>query len=61
METERQALELAQRSIRDGARGVVFGRNVFQAKNPAAFLQGLKAVVKNGATPKDAAARYGLD
>ncbi len=60
METELQALDLAHRSIRDGARGVVFGRNVFQAKDPAAFLKGLKAVVKEGAKPKDAAAKFGL-
>jgi DhnA family fructose-bisphosphate aldolase class Ia len=60
MNTERQALELAARSIRDGARGVVFGRNVFQAQNPANFLKGLKAVVKDGVKPADAVAQFGL-
>ena len=60
LNTELQALELAERSIGAGARGVVFGRNVFQAQNPAAFLKGLKAVVKDGAKPGDAAAAFGL-
>ncbi len=59
-ETELQALELAQHAVKAGARGVVFGRNVFQAKDPARFLKGLKAVVKDGANAKDAAAQFGL-
>jgi DhnA family fructose-bisphosphate aldolase class Ia len=42
---EKQALEKAHKAIRAGARGVVFGRNVFQAKNPPAFLKSLAAVV----------------
>jgi DhnA family fructose-bisphosphate aldolase class Ia len=42
---ERQALDKARKAVRAGARGVVFGRNVFQAKNPAAFLKSLVAVV----------------
>jgi DhnA family fructose-bisphosphate aldolase class Ia len=42
---EKQALDKARKAIKAGARGVVFGRNVFQAKNPAAFLKSLAAVV----------------
>jgi len=42
---EKQALDKARKAVRAGARGVVFGRNVFQAKNPAAFLKSLAAVV----------------
>jgi len=60
LETEVQALELAERSVRDGAKGVVFGRNVLQAKDPARFLRALKAVVKHGATAAEAAAENGL-
>jgi len=60
MEHEIQALELAARSVQAGARGVVFGRNVIQAKDPARFLQGLKAVVKMGISPAQAAAQFGL-
>jgi DhnA family fructose-bisphosphate aldolase class Ia len=60
LENELQALELAERSVRAGAKGVVFGRNVLQAKDPARFLKALKAVVKHGATTAQAAAENGL-
>ncbi len=61
MEREADALELAEKAVAAGARGVVFGRNVVQARDPAAFLRGLKAVVNGAATPAEAAAEYGLD
>jgi DhnA family fructose-bisphosphate aldolase class Ia len=54
------ALELANKSIEAGARGVVFGRNVVQATAPGDFLSGLKAVVKGQASPLEAATEYGL-
>lgn len=57
---EVDALALARRIIDDGGRGVVFGRNVIQAGDPAAFLAALCDVVKHGATAADAAARHGL-
>jgi len=40
---------------------VVFGRNVIQAPDPALFLQGLKMVVKEGATPTEAVTGLGLE
>lgn len=43
---EQDALDLARRAVAAGARGVVFGRNVIQARQPAAFLDALKAVVQ---------------
>ena len=55
------ALTLAQREIGAGARGVVFGRNVIQHSQPDRFLAALKEVVKAGADPAEAAAKYGLD
>jgi DhnA family fructose-bisphosphate aldolase class Ia len=58
---EIDALELAATAIRDGARGVVFGRNVIQARSPEKFLEALQEVVKNGVEPRAAAARLGLD
>jgi class I fructose-bisphosphate aldolase len=60
MEYQLDALELAYQAVRSGARGVVFGRNVVQAANPAQFLRGLKDVVQGLARPADAAAQYGL-
>ena len=58
---EVDALELAATAIRDGARGVVFGRNVIGARSPERFLEALQEVVKNGAEPAAAAAKHGLD
>ncbi|MGQ9627514.1 MAG: class I fructose-bisphosphate aldolase [Anaerolineae bacterium] len=60
MERELQALELAYRAVKAGARGVVFGRNVIQAKAPDRFLAALKAVVKEGFSPAEAAGQYDL-
>ena len=48
---EVEALELAATAIRDGARGVVFGRNVVCAQEPERFLEALQEVVKGGAEP----------
>ena len=59
-ESEIAALELAERATRAGAAGVVFGRNVLQAQDPAQFLRALKEVVQAGAPPAEAGARYGL-
>jgi DhnA family fructose-bisphosphate aldolase class Ia len=58
---EVDALELAAQAIRDGARGVVFGRNVVQARSPERFLDALQDVVKRGVDPSRAAAQHRLD
>lgn len=58
---ERDALELAAAAMRTGARGVVFGRNLVQARDPERFLEALRAVVKDGADPGEAATRLGID
>jgi DhnA family fructose-bisphosphate aldolase class Ia len=58
---ERDALRLASTAVRAGARGVVFGRNVIQAKEPERFLEALKEVVKVHADPDKTAAKFGLE
>jgi 3-hydroxy-5-phosphonooxypentane-2,4-dione thiolase len=55
---ELDALTLASLAVEAGASGVVFGRNVIQAKNPEKFLQALKAVVGNGFSPQEAKEQY---
>jgi len=55
-----QALELAERIVKGGGKGVVFGRNAIQVADPAAFQKALADVVKRGVAPAEAAARYGL-
>lgn len=58
---ERDALRLASSAVRAGASGVVFGRNVVQARQPERFLEALQEVVKLDADPDATAARFGLD
>jgi DhnA family fructose-bisphosphate aldolase class Ia len=60
LDSEVDALELAGKATRAGAAGVVFGRNVLQARDPAQFLRGLRDVVQGGTMPHEAADRYGL-
>jgi len=57
---ELSALQMAESAIAAGARGVAFGRNVFQAADPSAFLRGLKDVVNKKAGAKEAALKYKL-
>ena len=46
--TDLDALRLAEDQVGSGARGVVFGRNVFQSGDPARFVRALVEVVKRG-------------
>ncbi len=59
--TELDALNLAASAIRDGARGVVFGRNVVCTREPQRFLDALKEVVKAGKDPKETASKFRLE
>jgi DhnA family fructose-bisphosphate aldolase class Ia len=58
---EIDALVLAANEIRSGARGVVFGRNVVQARDPKRFLEALKEVVKAGKDPEQTAKKFGIE
>ena len=60
LETDLQALELAANATRAGARGLVFGRNVALATDPARMIDALKEVVNAGKDPKATAAKFGL-
>ncbi len=60
MPTEADALQMAARATLAGARGVVFGRNVFQSRDPQAMIAALRAVVKDGADPDEAAVAAGV-
>lgn len=53
MKTGLDALEYAKKSIQEGAAGIVYGRNVFQAENPKKFLDALIKVVKEGRRPEE--------
>jgi DhnA family fructose-bisphosphate aldolase class Ia len=54
------ALKLAHNEIKDGARGVVFGRNAIQVPDPAKFQAALMDVVKNNVTPETAVKKHNL-
>jgi len=58
---ERDALKLAAAAIDAGARGIVFGRNVIQSKDPDRLLDALKEVVKDMIAPDTVATKYKLD
>ena len=57
---EIDALRLAADAVNAGARGIVFGRNVLQAKSPEKLLDALKEVVKLHKSPDTVAKNYGL-
>lgn len=48
------ALKLAEAEIKDGAKGVVFGRNAIQVPDPAKFQSALIDVVKYKMSPEEA-------
>jgi DhnA family fructose-bisphosphate aldolase class Ia len=58
--THREALQLAADEIRDGAKGVVFGRNAIQVNDPFKFQAALCDVVKGRLTVADAVKQYAL-
>ena len=58
--TQLEALQFAEREVRDGARGVVFGRNALQVADPKRFQSALCAVVRDGVSAGDAAAQFEL-
>jgi putative autoinducer-2 (AI-2) aldolase len=42
---ERAALEMAADAIKDGAKGVDMGRNIFQSKDPVGMVKAVKSIV----------------
>ncbi len=56
LKTDLDVLRKAHDSVRQGARGIIFGRNIFMAKNPPALIRALNAVINDGKTPEKAAA-----
>lgn len=59
MDSERDALELAYRAIREGAAGVDMGRNVWQSEHPVPMLRALRAIVHERATAAQAQELFG--
>ena len=55
---EADALDMAWRAIDQGAAGVDMGRNIFAARDPVAMGRAVRAVVHDGAKPKEAYEMY---
>ncbi len=51
---EKEALEMTYNAIQAGAAGVDMGRNIFQSSNPVGMIKAVRAIVHEGATPKEA-------
>jgi fructose-bisphosphate aldolase/2-amino-3,7-dideoxy-D-threo-hept-6-ulosonate synthase len=54
MNTDLDVLQLGEDSVRAGAAGLSFGRNVFQHERPEAMCRALSAIVHEGTTARDA-------
>ena len=52
--SERDAIQMAHNAIRDGARGVDIGRNIFQSDSPVGMIRAVRSVVHEGASVEDA-------
>lgn len=55
------ALQLAAAEIKDGAKGVVFGRNAIQVPDPDRFQAALMDVVKNNLSPGESLKKNNLN
>jgi class I fructose-bisphosphate aldolase len=55
--SEAEVLSRTYALMQQGAKGIVYGRNVIQHRNPAGMVKALMSVVHDGATP-EAAAKY---
>ncbi|OHB59041.1 MAG: hypothetical protein A2Y12_18365 [Planctomycetes bacterium GWF2_42_9] len=60
LNTNLAVLEKAYNSVDQGARGIIFGRNIFMAKDPKVLITALNDIINKGLTPKKTAAKYGL-
>jgi len=54
MDSDKEMLQMVKDAMDTGAKGIVFGRNVWQHKKPAAILRALAAIVHEGSTVQKA-------
>lgn len=53
------ALNITYNALQEGAIGVDMGRNIWQSEHPAAMIQAIHGIVKNGLNVKEALELYG--
>jgi len=61
MPSDSEALKFAQKQIKSGAAGIVFGRNVIQSSKPIELQKALIDVLKNDMSVKQVVKKYGLE
>ena len=60
LNTDLAVLKKAHDSVSQGARGIIFGRNIFMADDPAVLVEALNQVMNKGISPEEAAGKYNL-
>jgi len=60
LNTDLEVLIKAYNSVKAGAKGIIFGRNIFMAENPSKLVAALNEVMNMDVKPEDAAAKYNL-
>ena len=61
LNTDLDVLKKAYDSISKGARGIIFGRNIFMAKDPVKLVKALNEVMNEGTSPEKAVEKYNLE
>jgi len=61
LNTDLAVLKKAYDSVSKGARGIIFGRNIFMAKDPIKLVKALNKVMNKEARPEDVAEEYNLE
>jgi DhnA family fructose-bisphosphate aldolase class Ia len=54
LNTDLEVLKKAFDSVKQGARGIIFGRNIFMAEDPVRLIKALNDVINNDVLPEDA-------
>lgn len=60
LKTDLDVLKKAEASISQGARGLIFGRNIFMAADPKKLVKALNDVANSGLPAEQAAEKHGL-
>jgi len=60
LNTDLDVLKKAKDSVDQGARGIIFGRNIFMAGDPIKLVKALNEVVNRGEEPEEMVKRYSL-
>lgn len=54
LDSDLDVLKKAEISIKQGARGIIFGRNIFMAEDPGKLIASLNRVINDGESPESA-------